>query len=272
VARVRSERELRHAIDRNEFVLMYQPQVDLASGRISGAEALVRWNHPERGQLVPAQFIQLAEETGLIERLGEWIIREACAQFQRWHRAGVGLPRLGINVSPRQFRQPAFSDSLHAIIGESGVPPEMFEIEITESLFLESTSLTEMVLARLKSIGVLIALDDFGTGYSSLAYLRRFPVDIVKIDRSFVKDLPADKGSATITAAIIGMAHALGMEIVAEGVETAEQMEFLRGLRCECVQGYHVSIPLAPDDLVQFIKRTDARSRTPAAAADAVAA
>jgi diguanylate cyclase (GGDEF)-like protein len=272
VARVRSERELRHAIDRNEFVLVYQPQIDLATGRISGAEALVRWNHPERGQLVPAHFIQLAEETGLIERLGEWVMRDACAQFKRWRRDGVALPRLGINVSPRQFRQPTFSESLHAIIGESGIPPEMFEIEITESLFLESTSLTESVLARLKSIGVLIALDDFGTGYSSLAYLRRLPVDIVKIDRSFIKDLPADKGSAAITAAIIGMAHALNMEIVAEGVETVEQMEFLRGLHCECVQGYHVSTPLAPDDLVQFIKRTDARSRMRAVASDTVTA
>jgi diguanylate cyclase (GGDEF)-like protein len=257
IARVRSERELHHAIDRNEFVLHYQPQLDLKTGRISGAEALVRWNHPERGLLAPAHFIQLAEETGLIERLGEWVLREACAQFQKWRGDGIALPRVGVNVSARQFQQKGFIDILDKIVHDSGMEASSLEVEITESLLLEATSTVETMLTKLKSIGVRIALDDFGTGYSSLAYLKRFPVDVVKIDRSFVKDLPADEGSAAITAAIIAMAHALRKQVVAEGVATAEQAAFLRRLRCDHIQGYHLSVPLSPSDLAELIQRTE---------------
>jgi diguanylate cyclase (GGDEF)-like protein len=262
IARVRSERELHHAIDRNEFVLVYQPQLDLKTGRISGAEALLRWNHPDRGLLGPAHFIQLAEETGLIEKLGEWVLREACAQFQRWHGNGIALPRVGVNVSARQFQQKGFIDVLEKIVGDCGMQASSLEVEITESLLLEATSTVEIMLTKLKSIGVHIALDDFGTGYSSLAYLKRFPVDVVKIDRSFVKDLPADEGSAAITAAIIAMAHALRKKVVAEGVATAEQAAFLRRLRCDHIQGYHLSVPLSPFDLALLIQRTEGHLET----------
>jgi diguanylate cyclase (GGDEF)-like protein len=257
IARVRLERELHHAIDRNEFTLLYQPQLNLKTDRISGAEALLRWNHPHRGLLGPDQFIQLAEETGLIEKLGEWVLREACAQFQKWRRDGVALPRVGVNVSARQFQQKDFIDILDKIVRDCGMQASSLEVEITESLLLEATSTVETMLTKLKSIGVQIALDDFGTGYSSLAYLKRFPVDVVKIDRSFVKDLPADEGSAAITAAIIAMSHALRKQVVAEGVATAEQAAFLRGLRCDHIQGYHLSVPLSPSDLAELIQRTE---------------
>ncbi len=262
IARVRSERELHHAIDRNEFVLVYQPQLDLKTGRISGAEALLRWNHPDRGLLAPAHFIELAEETGLIERLGEWVLRDACAQFQKWHGDGIALPRVGVNVSPRQFRQKGFIDILDKIVRDCGMQASSLEVEITESLLLEATSTVEAMLTKLKSIGVQIALDDFGTGYSSLAYLKRFPVDVVKIDRSFVKDLPADEGSAAITAAIIAMAHALRKKVVAEGVATAEQAAFLRRLQCDHIQGYYLSVPLSPVDLAALIDRTEGQLET----------
>jgi diguanylate cyclase (GGDEF)-like protein len=262
IARVRLERELHHAIDRNEFVLVYQPQLDLKTDRISGAEALLRWNHPERGLLGPVHFIQLAEETGLIEKLGEWVLREACAQFQRWRGDGIALPRVGVNVSARQFQQKGFVDILAKIVRDCGMQASSLEVEITESLLLEGSSTVETMLTKLKAIGVQIALDDFGTGYSSLAYLKRFPVDVVKIDRSFVKDLPADEGSAAITAAIIAMAHALHKRVVAEGVATAEQAAFLRRLRCDHIQGYHLSVPLSPSDLAELILRTEGRTET----------
>jgi len=262
VARLRAERELHHGIDRNEFVLVYQPQLDLETGRISGAEALLRWDHPDRGLLAPAHFIQLAEETGLIEKLGEWVLREACAQFQKWHRDGIAVPRVGVNVSPRQFQQKGFIDTLDKIVRDCGMQASCLEVEITESLLLEGSPAVETMLRKLKSIGVQIALDDFGTGYSSLAYLKRFPVDVVKIDRAFVKDLPGDEGSAAITAAIIAMAHALHKKVVAEGVETEEQLAFLRRLRCDHIQGYYLSMPLSPVDLAALIVRTEGHLET----------
>ena len=207
--------------------------------------------------LAPAHFIQLAEETGLIDRLGEWVLREACAQFQKWQANGIALPRVGVNVSPRQFQQKGFIDTLDKIVRDCGMQASSLEVEITESLLLEATSTVEAMLRNLKSIGVQIALDDFGTGYSSLAYLKRFPVDVVKIDRAFVKDLPADEGSAAITAAIIAMAHALRKKVVAEGVATAEQAAFLGRLQCDHIQGYYLSVPLSPVDLAALIQRTE---------------
>jgi diguanylate cyclase (GGDEF)-like protein len=258
VARVRSERDLHHAIQRGEFVLHYQPQLDLHSGNISGCEALLRWRHPERGLVAPDQFIQLAEETGLIEPLGEWVLRQACDQLQRWRAEGIKVPRMAVNVSVRQFRQKNFIESVARIVGESGIPPAMLEIEITESLLLDTTTAVDEMLGDLKAIGVRIALDDFGTGYSSLAYLKRFPVDIVKIDRSFVKDLPSDEGSAAITGAIIGMAHALGKKVVAEGVATPEQLRFMRRLRCDFIQGYHLSAPVDAADFVALLREREA--------------
>ena len=265
VARLQAERELHHAMDRSEFVLVYQPQLDLQSGRVSGAEALLRWNHPDRGLLAPADFIHLAEETGLIEKLGEWVLGEASAQFRKWQAAGIRLPRVGVNVSPRQFQQKGFTERLEKVLRDCGMEASSLEVEITESLLLEASPAVEATLARLKSMGVHIALDDFGTGYSSLAYLKRFPVDVVKIDRAFVKDLPFDEGSAAITTAIIAMAHALRKKVVAEGVETAAQLVFLRRLKCDYIQGYYFSVPLMPDDLAGLVERTESQMETEAA-------
>ena len=262
IARISLERELRHAIDRNEFALVYQPQIELNTGRISGAEALLRWNHPDRGLITPAHFIPLAEETGLIEKLGTWVLREACGQLRKWHTEGVAIPRVSVNVSPRQFQQEGFVDTLIETLREAGVQGSLLEVEITESLFLKASSTLETTLAKLKSFGVRIALDDFGTGYSSLAYLKRFPIDVVKIDGSFVKDLPADEGSAAITTAIVAMSHSLGKKVVAEGVETVEQLKFLRRLGCDHIQGYYFSVPLSPVDLVAFIRRAEDQLET----------
>jgi len=257
-SRVNLERELRYAIDRNEFSLYYQPQQHLHTGRITGAETLLRWNHMERGLLSPVHFIQLAEETGLIERLGEWVLREACRQFRVWQTEGVPLPRIAVNVSARQFKQRKFVDTVAAILLDSGTPPQCLELEITESLLLSAARDVEMNLGELSEMGVTIALDDFGTGYSSLAYLKRFPVDVVKIDQSFIRDIPADESSSAIVRAIIAMAQALHKQVVAEGVETAAQAEFLRRLKCDQLQGYYVSRPLSARQLPEFLAQTEA--------------
>jgi EAL domain-containing protein (putative c-di-GMP-specific phosphodiesterase class I) len=233
--------------------------MSLHTGRISGAEALLRWNHPEHGALAPTHFIQLAEETGLIDALGEWVLREACGEFGALAAQGVALPGISVNVSVRQFKQPRFVETLHKVLRETGMRSSALEIEITESLLLDATPAIEGMLGELSATGVRIALDDFGTGYSSLAYLKRFPVDAVKIDRSFIKDLPVDRSSAAITGAIISMAHALQKRVVAEGVVSAEQTAFLRGLGCDELQGYHLAKPMGAAELAVFLRRMDGR-------------
>ncbi len=214
----------------------------------------MRWNHPERGLLSPLNFIHLAEETGLIEPLGEWVLREACEQFVRWQQQGTPIARIAVNVSACQFRQKGFLGIVRGILEETGVPARSLEIEITESVLMDATRHVEITLAKLSALGIRLALDDFGTGYSSLAYLKRFPVDVVKIDRSFIKDLPGEESSGAITAAIIAMAHALRKEVVAEGVAEPEQVTFLRRLHCDLIQGYHVSRPLPADELSEFLR------------------
>ena len=260
LARVRSERDLRHALENREFYLVYQPMMNLQRGTISGAEALLRWNHPEHGALAPTHFIQLAEETGLIDALGEWVLREACSEFGSLLAEGVALPGISVNVSVRQFKQPRFVETLHRVLRETGMRSSALEIEITESLLLDATPAIEGMLGELSAAGVRIALDDFGTGYSSLAYLKRFPVDAVKIDRSFIKDLPIDRSSAAITGAIISMAHALQKRVVAEGVVSAEQTVFLRDLGCDEVQGYHLAKPMRAAELAVFVRRMAGRT------------
>ncbi|MEP7183236.1 MAG: EAL domain-containing protein [Betaproteobacteria bacterium] len=255
VARVRSERDLRRAVDEGEFVLHYQPLQDLGSGAIVAAEALLRWQHPERGLLSPEHFIGLAEETGLIDRLGEWVLREACAELGALQHAGIPLPSVSVNVSARQFRQTDFVSTVGDILRVTATPPGGLEIEITESLLLDANADVVRALDELKALGVRIALDDFGTGYSSLSYLKRFPVDVVKIDRSFVKDLPDDESSSAITGAIILMSHALHKQVVAEGVATAEQAAFLRRLGCDRLQGFYLSKPLPAAALAVFVRR-----------------
>ena len=203
-------------IEANEFSLMYQPQLDLKSGRISGAEALLRWDCPGREPRMPMEFIQLAEETGLIEPIGDWVLREACGQYRAWQDEGIALPRLALNVSPRQFRQKGFVERVATIVRDAGIAPDRIELEITESLLIDSNSGVATMLDELRALGVTLSLDDFGTGYSSLAYLKRFKVDTVKIDRAFVTELAGDEGSGAIAAAIIAMSHALQKRVVPE--------------------------------------------------------
>jgi diguanylate cyclase (GGDEF)-like protein len=261
LARVSTERDLRHAIERREFVLHYQPIIDSATGRAVGVEALVRWNHSERGLLAPAHFVDLAEQIGLVDAMGDWVLEEACARFCEWRRKGLDLGYIAVNVSARQFRQPDFVDKVARTLQDAGIEPAKLEVEITESLLLEATAPIEEMIAALRELGVQIALDDFGTGYSSLAYLRRFPVNVVKIDRSFVKDLPDDSSSAAIVRAIVSMAHALDKQVVAEGVATAEQAAFLKRAGCDRLQGFHHSEPLAPAQLEVFLREAQAQSR-----------
>ncbi len=260
--RVRSERDLRHALEHEEFYVVYQPMLNLHSGRLAGAEALLRWNHPEHGALAPTEFIQLAEETGLIDRLGEWVLREACSELSALEAEGLPLPKISVNVSARQFKQPNFVDVVRRVLRETGVPATSLELEITESLLLDATPQVDRTMAALDNDGVRFALDDFGTGYSSLAYLKRFPVDVVKIDRAFIKDLPADRSSAAITAAIVSMAHALQKQVVAEGVATAEQMAFVREIGCDEAQGFHLAKPLRSTELTTFVRRTQSVAGT----------
>ncbi len=236
--------QLKHALQRGELVLHYQPQVEIASGRIIGVEALVRWQHPMRGLVPPMQFIPLAEETGLIEPIGEWVIRTACAQAAAWQRGGMPALRMGINISARQFLNPALELVVAQALAEHGLAPGQLEIEITESLSMKNPEETIRILTSFKALGIGIAIDDFGTGYSNLAYLRRFPVDRIKLDRTFVSELDSPSGSHAIVEAIVAMAHKLDLQVVAEGVETVAQRDHLLRYGCEELQGYWFSPPV----------------------------
>ena len=251
-ARVALERELRRAIAHTEFELHYQPQLDLRTGEICGAEALVRWNHPQRGLLLPSHFVGLAEEVGLIEPLGKWILDQACAQHKLLASSGIRLKRLSVNVSARQFRQSDFVDFVARTVAKHEVLPLCVELEITESLLMNASDDIHQALRALKDLGIRLAIDDFGTGYSSLAYLKQFSFDIVKIDKSFVRDLETNAESRAITGAIVAMAHALRKEVVAEGVETEGQLAILRGLACDQIQGYLFAETLAPRKFMEF--------------------
>jgi diguanylate cyclase (GGDEF)-like protein len=253
--RLELESDLRRALERGEFFLHYQPKVEVASGLITGVEALLRWKHPLRGLVPPLDFIPLAEETGLIVPIGEWVLATACARNKAWQ--GRGLPKLSVavNLSARQFADTMLLAKLTRIIHDSGLDPSLLELEITESVVMSNAECAVSVLEKLKSLGVQIAIDDFGTGYSSLAYLKRFPIDILKVDRSFIRDIPADSGDMKITRAIIAMAHGLRLKVVAEGVETREQLKFLRSQSCDAVQGYFLCRPLQEEELADVLKR-----------------
>ena len=242
--RLRLEGELRHALERNEFELHYQPQVDLRTGRIVGMESLIRWNHPELGMIPPGKFISLAEETGLIVPIGAWVIRTACAQNQAWQRAGLGRLRVAVNLSARQFAQKNLAESIMDILEETGLPAQDLEIELTESLVMTDVERAVGVLRDLKEIGVQLSIDDFGTGYSSLSYLKRFPIHVLKIDQSFVRDIAAGADDAAIVALIISLAHSLKLNVIAEGVETPEQLAYLNQHDCDEMQGYLFSKPV----------------------------
>ncbi len=247
--RVTLDRELRQALERNEFALFFQPQIDLRTGRVCSAEALLRWRHPKRGLLTPGHFIELAEDTGLIEKIGVWVMREACIQHGRWRAEGVNIPRVAVNVSSRQLRLPEFVPTVDYTMVATQMAPDSLEVEVTESLILDGGEVAIAALRALERAGARVAIDDFGTGYSSFTYLKTLPASILKLDKSFVADIATDKDAATIAAAIINMAHTLRKEVVAEGVETAAQLEFLRAAGCEKVQGYLLSPPLPADRL-----------------------
>ena len=244
VERLELESDLIHALERGEFLLHYQPKVETMTGLITGTEALLRWQHPVRGLVPPMDFITLAEETGLIVPIGEWVLATACARNKAWQDQGLTNLTVAVNLSARQFADPLLLPKLTGIIHASGLDPSNLELEITESMVMSHGDCAVAVLEKLKSIGVQIAIDDFGTGYSSLAYLKRFPIDILKVDRSFIRDIPADPGGQKITRAIIAMAHSLRLKVVAEGVETADQLKFLRAQHCDAVQGYFLYRPL----------------------------
>jgi len=245
--RMKLETALRRALERTEFLLAYQPQVDLLTGRIVGAEALLRWRRGEKVVVPPSDFISILEETGLIVSIGEWVLRTACTQVKAWHDEGFTALRVGVNLSARQFQHASLVDTTRRILRETGLPARSLLLEITESVAMERAAGSLAKLAELKELGVQLALDDFGTGYSSLAYLKRFPIDVLKIDQSFVRGVEFDPKDASLGATAIAMAHGLNLRVIAEGVETEGQREFLIRQRCDELQGFLVSRPLSPD-------------------------
>ncbi|NHZ89190.1 EAL domain-containing protein [Massilia sp. CCM 8733] len=248
------DNNLRRALERKEFVLYYQPQIDLRSGAICGAEALIRWIHPDLGMISPADFIPVAEETGMIVAIGEWVLREACHELRAWHDDGHAI-RMSINLSGRQLSEDGLVASVLAIVDDSGIDTRWLELELTESMLMDASASVIDKLHTLKRAGIALAIDDFGTGYSSMSYLKTFPVSALKIDRSFVQDLPHSTEDAAITRAIIALARSLKMETVAEGIETQEQGEFLRANGCDKAQGYHYGKPLPAAQIRELLRR-----------------
>jgi len=248
------ETDLRNAIMREEFLLVYQPKVSCANGRITGAEALLRWNHPRRGIVPPDQFIPMLEETGLIISVGRWVLQKACEQAMAWRMAGLDLPSVSVNLSARQLQSETLADDIANALLHSDLPASCLDLEITESMLMQQADSAVAVLSTMKSLGVTISLDDFGTGYSSLAYLKRFPLDAVKVDRSFVQDITADSDDASITRAVITMAHHLKLKVVAEGVETEGQLSLLISSQCDVIQGYFFARPLSVDDMASCLR------------------
>ena len=248
------EKDLRHALMRNEFVLHFQPKASLHSGRITGVEALLRWQRPDGRLVPPLEFIPVLEESGLIVPAGEWVLRAACEQLNAWQQEGVTPVPIAVNLSAKQFHQQDIAAMVMRALLEYGVDPHLLELEITESAAMHDAKATTATLHKLKGLGVRIAIDDFGTGYSSLSYLKRFPIDSLKIDRSFVTDLPGNQDDASIAQAVITMAHALRLKVIAEGVENEAQLEFLAAHGCDEMQGYYFSRPLPAEPCTQFLR------------------
>ncbi len=252
--RLSLETSLRYALERNEFLLYYQPQVNLRSGKIIGMEALLRWQHPERGLVSPGEFIPVLEETGLIVPVGEWVLRTACAQNSAWLAAGLPPMRVAVNLSAHQFRQSNLTDVVCLALEDSGLEPELLELEVTESIMIQDLQTTLTTLHQLHVIGIQISIDDFGTGYSSLSYLKRLPISKIKIDQSFVRDICSDTDDAAITDAVISLGHSLKMQVIAEGVETLEQLDYLRAHGCDEFQGYYFSRPLPAGEFARLVR------------------
>jgi diguanylate cyclase (GGDEF)-like protein len=253
--RMALETQLRHALDRDQFVLYYQPKVDIAARRITGAEALLRWKHPDLGMVPPGRFIPVAEETGLIVAIGDWVMRAATRQARAWNLQGLPPLSVSVNVSGMQFKQGKVLDTVRGALQASGAHPGSLVLELTESMLMESADDSLETLAALKELGVKISMDDFGTGYSSLTYLNRFPIDELKIDRTFVSGTPKDRDSVAIVTAVIAMAKALELKVVAEGVETEEQLAFLTASGCDVYQGYYCSRPAPPEIFADLLRR-----------------
>ncbi|OHB28984.1 MAG: hypothetical protein A2X84_09375 [Desulfuromonadaceae bacterium GWC2_58_13] len=250
--RLTLETDLRQAIQRDELFLHYQPQVNLATGRISGVEALLRWHHPRLGLVPPNRFIRIAEETGQIATIGEWVLRTACRQSRDWQRQGLPALQMAVNISGHQLLQPRFADLVKNIMEETNLDPALLELELTESTIMKNPE-DIRILRELKDRGVKLAIDDFGTGYSSLAYLKRFPLNRLKIDRSFISQLTTDPEDEAIVEAILAMARRLGLSVLAEGVETTEQLAFLTQRECDHVQGFYLGKPMSAAGIVPFI-------------------
>ena len=255
--RVALEMELRKAITEQQFELYYQPQLDLGSGKIVSAEALVRWHHPTRGLVPPDDFIPLLEETGLIIDLGKWIIQQACVAARDWHDVAGENIRVAINLSPRQFKDPALPSIIRSAMMSAKLQPCYVEIEITESMVMSNIEESNQLLKYLKALGITVAVDDFGTGHSSLGYLKKLDLDVLKVDRTFVKDLPEDENDRAIVAAIIAMAHELKLKVVAEGIESLEQEDFLKRHGCEMGQGYLYSKAIPSGKFIEMLRRPD---------------
>jgi diguanylate cyclase (GGDEF)-like protein/PAS domain S-box-containing protein len=247
------DKNLRLALERKEFFLVYQPQIEIETGKITGLEALIRWHHPEMGLVLPGRFISIAENNGLIVPIGEWVLRTACAQARKWQDDGLCAVPVAVNVSAAQFRQEGFTSLIRRVLNETGLSPQCLELELTESLLLSNADVVFETLRDLKSLGLHLAIDDFGTGYSSLSYLKHLPVDKLKIDRSFIREIAVDSDDAAITTAIISMAKSLHLKVIAEGVETEAQMSFLRGHQCDEIQGYYFSKPVPADEAASIL-------------------
>jgi predicted signal transduction protein with EAL and GGDEF domain len=239
--RLELESSLRLALGRNEFVLHYQPKVDIGSGHIVAVEALLRWNHPSLGMLPPQEFIPLADEAGIIVPIGDWVMNEACRQVRAWHVAGLDHLRVAVNLAAQQFRAADLAEKVRMTLHDSGLESRFLEFELTETAVMQDVEKSASILQQLSDLGVRISLDDFGTGYSSLSYLQRFPLNKVKIDRTFVREIERSEGNAAIVRAIVSLAHSLHLSVIAEGVETVEQLEFLRKIGCDQYQGFYRS-------------------------------
>jgi diguanylate cyclase (GGDEF)-like protein len=255
IERLTLETALRRGLERNQFALHYQPKVDMATGQITGVEALLRWTHPELGVLPPGQFIPLAEETGLIVSIGRWVLKQACAQNMAWQSRGLRPVSMAVNLSPRQFADEHLLRDIDEALAASGMSPVLLQLEVTESMVMQNVARAIKVLDAIQSRGIRLAIDDFGTGYSSMSLMKQFPIDTIKIDRSFVRDLPDDSEDKAIAQAIISMGKALGLTVIAEGVETVEQETFLRDHACDEMQGFLFSKPVPPEQLADLLRR-----------------
>jgi diguanylate cyclase (GGDEF)-like protein len=254
VARQSLEGELRYALERDELLLHFQPKINLKTGAITSVEALVRWQHPERGLLQPGQFLAVAEDSGLILGIGRWVLREACRQMRAWLDAGLSAVPVAVNISPREFRSADFFESVRAALKQTDLDPKFLELEITEAVLMQNAASTSSALAELKAIGVRLAVDDFGTGYSSLSYLTRFPIDALKLDQSFVRNINVNKNDAIVARTIITMGRSLKLTVIAEGVETKEQLAFLQAAGCDEAQGYYFSRPVAAEQFARLLE------------------